>query len=61
MKNLHKYFNNPNKLTFDIKRAKIIFEESSNEFLLDIQHPVFNYCLSKGLVENGSSCRRIKS
>lgn len=29
--------------------------------MLDIQHPVFNYCLSKGLVENGSACRRIKS
>ncbi len=26
MKNLHKYFNNPNKLTFDIKRPTLIFE-----------------------------------
>jgi hypothetical protein len=27
---------------------------------LDIQHPVFKFCLSKGLVENGSTARRIK-
>ncbi len=34
--------------------------ESAGEFLLEIQHPVFRYCLSKGLVENGSAARRIK-
>jgi hypothetical protein len=29
--------------------------------LLEIQHPVFNHVISKGLVENGSTARRIKA
>jgi hypothetical protein len=60
MKTLHKYLNSPSKLIFDMKRPEMMFVESAGEFLLEIQHPVFRYCLSKGLVENGSAARRIK-